>query len=76
MSAPRQCDRQAPLWDWRDQVLCCICAPHAGIVASTDRRFLWRLARRKQAETRQVDRLNRIVEHLDRYARDIGIVWP
>jgi hypothetical protein len=62
----------APLWDWREQVTCCICAPHAGILLSADWHFLWRQARRRQAE----QRLDRIVGQLDRYAHEQGILWP
>ena len=69
----------APLWDWRDRVVCCICASHHGILASTDWKFLWRLDRRNRRfvpDSRQIKRLERIVTELDRWAVDNGIVWP
>jgi hypothetical protein len=41
-----------------------------------DRKFLWQLTRYKQVYPRQVERLDRIVEQLNRYAQEAGIVWP
>jgi hypothetical protein len=69
----------APLWDWRDQVICCICAPHAGILLAAEWRLLWGLDRRITRyvpHARQIKRLHRIVGRLDRYAVDHRIVWP
>jgi hypothetical protein len=66
-----------PLWDWRDQTTCCICAQHWMILTTSDRRFLWRLDRRRYPPSRvQITRLEGIVEQLDVYALDRGIVWP
>jgi hypothetical protein len=69
----------APPWDWRDKVVCCICAPHYRILRSSDWKFLWRFERRKLhdgLEARHAQRLDLIVEQLDRYAQGSGIVWP
>jgi hypothetical protein len=66
----------APPWDWRDQVTCCICAPHSGILLSADWHFLWRLARWRYVTSSHIRRLDRIVTQLDRYAVENGITWP
>jgi len=59
----------APLWDWRDQTTCSLCAPHVGILRSADWRFLWRLARRRFAGAEHTKRLDRIgAEYLRRTA--------
>lgn len=66
----------APRWDWRDQTVCSLCAPHWMILTTADRSFLWRLARRRQVEPRHIQRLDRIVAQLDHYAQAEGINWP
>ena len=69
----------APLWNWHEQVVCCICAPHAGILLAAEWRFLWGLDRRNGRyvpQARQIERLHHIVKHLDCYAVDHLIVWP
>jgi hypothetical protein len=67
----------APPWNWHETAVCCICAPHCGILISTDSKFLWRLTRYRQPpQPRQVERLDRIVGQLDAYAQEVGIVWP
>lgn len=67
----------ASLWDWHDQAVCCLCAPHCTILTEGDRAFLWRLDRRRyppRSEQRQ--RLERLVTVLDHYALGHGIIWP
>jgi hypothetical protein len=66
----------APLWDWRDQLLCCICAPHRRVLLRDDWQFLWRLDRRDRCTDRQRERLARIVQQLEHAADERGIVWP
>jgi hypothetical protein len=69
----------APLWDWRDRVVCCIYAPHHRIIVSKDWKFLWWLDRRNSRfvpDRRQFERLERIVAELDRWALDNRIAWP
>jgi hypothetical protein len=66
----------APLWDWREQVTCCLCAPHAGVLSSGNRHFLWALSRRRQLAPHQGSRLSLIVGELERYAEVEGIAWP
>jgi hypothetical protein len=66
----------APHWDWRDQVTCCLCAPHTGILFSADRKFLWLLSRRRQLAPHQAARLSFIVGQLEHYAEAGGIAWP
>jgi hypothetical protein len=70
----------APLWDWHDQAVCGICAPHFFILRSGDRHFLWRLERRRNVadglSAAQRERLDRIIKELDGYAQREGIAWP
>lgn len=66
----------APLWSWRDQTTCAICAPHFRILTSGDQRFLWRLSRCRGVGAGEIARLNRLVALLDSYAVENGIAWP
>jgi hypothetical protein len=67
----------APLWNWDDKAVACLCAPHAPILTSAETRFLWYLSRRRQSPLADMSaRLDRIVDMLDRYAVDSGIIWP
>lgn len=69
----------APPGDWHDLAAICICAPRPLwlILSESERRFLWRLDRRRRPPPSDMrDRLPRIVARLDGFAIGRGITWP